>query len=324
MSSTTVDNLSRKKLKELFAAIGSRPSEDATQPEAAEYNWYQPHCFSVEQLRELDNFAKDAAVAIAQKFADFYHSDFNVAVASTTQLFADEFLKQVLEGEQHDYYLSFGVDQDQPCGVIGIPPQPAAVWTKELLGDSESAENSGKDLSELEEALLLDIASAIVEAISSSQESFNFQPADDIVKGRPSFELHGTEELCKITFNIKKADSENGPEVHILVLCDKLVSIVGKTVQDAGVSPAKNASKAMLDHLREMPVSVMAQLASIVLSFEELASLQAGDILLLDKSVDEPAELIVEGLPLFRGRPAKSAGKYAVVITELSENKPQK
>jgi len=43
-----------------------------------------------------------------------------------------------------------------------------------------------------------------------------------------------------------------------------------------------------------------------------------GDILLLDKKVNESIELVVSGQIAFRGRPAKSAGKHAVVITGLS------
>ncbi len=49
-------------------------------------------------------------------------------------------------------------------------------------------------------------------------------------------------------------------------------------------------------------------------------SLGVGDILLLDKKTDEPVELVVEDRVLFRGRPARSGGKYAVVITETAYN----
>jgi flagellar motor switch protein FliM len=48
--------------------------------------------------------------------------------------------------------------------------------------------------------------------------------------------------------------------------------------------------------------------------------LRPGDILLLDKKVDEPVELIIQGQTFFRGRPAKSAGRYAVVITEQTSH----
>ena len=318
MSSAVANSLSREKIKELLAAIGSKQAKDAAQTEAAEYNWSQPHCFSNEQLKALDDFTKEVAVAIAEKFAGFYHSDFNVTITSTTQCFADELLKQISDSEQRDYYLSFGAANDQPCGVVGIPLRSAAIWTRQLLGDTESEEESGKELSQLEESLLLDIASAITEAFSNSHEGYDFQPADSIVRGRVPLELQGTEELCKIAFDIKKADSENNHEAHLLILCNKLESVVGKTAQVADGPSVGDSSKMILAHLQEMTVSVTAQLASIVLTFEEMMSLQPDDILLLDKRIDEPAELVVEGRVFFYGWPAKSASKYAVVVTETS------
>jgi flagellar motor switch protein FliM len=321
MSSTTGNDLSREKVKALLAAVGSKPTGDTAQIEATEYNWRQPHCFNSDQLRKLDSFTKETAAVIAQKFADFYHNDFGVTIASATQHFADELLKQTSDSEQRDYHLSFSTGQDQPCGVVSIPPQPAAIWTKQLLGD-ESGESQGKDLSQLEESLLLDIASAIIEALSESQDSYDFQPTDNIARGLLPLELQGTEELYKITFNIKEADSENNSEAHLVILCSKLESVAGRTAQAAGISSAEGTSKAILDHLREMLVSVTAQLASVVLTFEEMMSLQPGDILLLDKKVDEMAELIVEDRALFYGRPAKSAGRYAMVIAKLSCDTP--
>ena len=91
--------------------------------------------------------------------------------------------------------------------------------------------------------------------------------------------------------------------------------MAGKTVRDSGEFSAEDISKLILEHLQEMPVLITGQLASAVLSFEELMNLQADDILLLDKRVDQPVELIVDGRTVYYGRPAKSAGKYAVTIT---------
>ena len=71
-----------------------------------------------------------------------------------------------------------------------------------------------------------------------------------------------------------------------------------------------------MEHLQQMPVTVPARLASTTLTFQEVLDLGPGDILLLDKPVDGPAELIIDGRTVFRGRPAQSQGRYAVVILE--------
>lgn len=316
MSNTRNNNLSRNKIQQILAALGSGPiMEDTTQIEATDYNWHKPHCFTRSQLHMLDDLTKKTAKTIAQKFATLCHGEFTATIVSTTQHFANELLDQALENKQDDYYLAFGTDEEHPCGLIGIPLKTAFIWATQLLGDTKSKEDSRTDLSQLEESLLLDISSAAVEALSSSHSDCDFQPAKNIVRRLLPLELKGTEEFCKITFNVKKSDSED-TEAYLLILCDDLEPVVGKNAQAVDEFSAEDISKAILNHLEQMLVSVNAQLASTVLSFDEIMSLQVGDILLLDKAIDKPIEVMVNDQMAFRGRPAKSSGRSAVVITE--------
>jgi len=305
-------NLSKEKIHQLLVAVGSGPLEDTTGIKATEYNWNQPHYFDRKQLNRLDDFTKKVARSMSVKFVDFCHSEFDVTVVSTAQHFAAKLVDQAMESGQNDYYLAFGNDHDHPCGLISIPTQTAFVWATQLLGDPES---SGRDLSQLEESLLLDLLSALIKAFS--QKNWDFQPDKNIVRRLFPIELKGTEELCKITFDVKKTDQEKGTEAYILIRCSKLESVVGKAEQAVGGFSADDISKAILGHMQKMPVYITAQLASTVLTLKEIMSLEVGDILLLDKKVNEPIELITSGRTALLGRPARSAGKYAVVITEL-------
>jgi flagellar motor switch protein FliM len=315
--SRAANNLSKEKIQQLLTAVGSGPKEDTTGIEATEYNWNQPHYFDRKQLNRLDEFTKKVAKAMAVKFVDFCHSEFDVTVVSTKQHFAAELVDQAMESGQDDYYLAFGTDQSHPCGLISIPTKTAFIWATQLLGDPESEEeDSGRDLSQLEESLLLDLLSALIEAFS--QKIWDFQPAKNIVRRLFPLELKGTEELCKITFDVKKTDQEKSSEAYILILCSELETVVGKAEQTVGGFSADDISKAILGHMQQMPVCITAQLASMVLTLEEIMSLEVGDILLLDKKVNESIELVVSGQTALLGRPAKSAGKHAVLITELS------
>jgi len=309
-------NLSKEKIHQLLVAVGSGPLEDTTGIKATEYNWNKPHYFDRKQLNRLDDFTKRVARSMSVKFVDFCHSDFDVNVVSTEQHFAAELVNQAMESGQNDYYLAFGNDHDHPCGLISIPTQTAFIWSTQLLGDPESeVEDSGRDLSQLEESLLLDLLSALIKAFS--QKNWDFQPGKNIARRLFPIELKGTEELCKITFDVKKTDQEKGTEAYILILCSKLESFVGKAEQAVGGFSADDISKAILGRMQKMPVYITAQLASTVLTLKEIMSLEVGDILLLDKKVNEPIELITSGRTALLGRPAKLAGKYAVIITEL-------
>ena len=318
MSSGVTDSLSREKIQQLLMAVGSEPKEDTAQAEATDYNWHEPHYFNSEQLVRLGYFTESVAVAVAQKFTKLCRSECDVTITSTTQHYAYEFLSQLSESEQRDYYLPFGTDPEHMCGLVGIPGQTAVSWARQLLGDAESEKDPGGDLSPLEESLLLDLATVLIEVFSGPDKSLAFQPGQNIVRGQWPLGLGDTEELCKISFDVKNADSEKSSGAYFLILCSKLTSVTGKAVQDTGKSAAEDLSKLILGHLERMPVLITGQLASAVLTFEEIMNLQVDDILLLDKRVDQPAELFVDGRTVYYGWPAKSAGRYAVAITSTA------
>jgi len=321
MNDGVTNSMSKEKIQQLLMAVGSKPAEDTAQVETTEYNWQESHYFNNEQLIKLGFFTKSAAGAMAQKFSRFFHSGYNITVASTTQHYVHEFLGNLSDSEQKDYYIPFGAEKESAnggCGLIGISEQTAHNWARQLLGDSESDKEADGDLTQLEESLLLDLVSALLEAFSGNNKSFDLHAATSIVRGQWPLEMESTEELCKITFDVKKADSDNGSEIYFLILCSKLGTAAGKVEQDSIGFSAEDVSKAILGHLNEMSVLITGQLASTVLTFEEIMDLQVDDILVLDKRIDEPVELIVGDRAFYSGCPAKSAGKYAVTITNMA------
>jgi flagellar motor switch/type III secretory pathway protein FliN len=371
MNGTVANNLSRDKIRQLLASIGSRltTKTDTKDIKTTEYDWRQCRYFNTDELSQLNNLTKHTGAMLAEKFAELYHSNLNVTVISTTLHFASELITQISISGQYDYYLAFGTDQKNLFGLIGIPARTAVEWVGLLLGDVEpeteskkiasvppnqSGNSAGSQipssrvLSNLEESILFDIASAVVEVFSTSlsvtdgslrkNEAAGIQPAKTIVRGKLPIELQGTEEICKIVFNIEKADiadpniseqisketPSSGTQTYFLMPCSKLAPVVGKTVEDERRFSSEDISKAILNHLQEMPVSVIAVLASTTLTLEQIISLRPSDLLLLDKTIDEPAELIVDGRAILHGLPVKSAGQYAVAITELSKNAEKK
>ena len=314
MSAAPANNLTKEKIQQLLAAVGSQPKEDTSQMELTDYDWRQPHYFNKEQSNKLDNITKDAVKEMSKQFSRFCNNDFEVTVISTTEHFVGDLRKNALEDKQ-TYNLPFGSDQNNLYGLICMPSQTAFIWATQLLGDSESGEDSDRDLSQLEESLLLDISSTLLEAFSDTCQTTGFQPDTNIIKKPFPLDLQDTQALCKISFQVKKTDQENGSEFYILILCEKLETELGKTVKAAAKTSPRDISKAILERIQQVPVSVTARLASTVITFEDLMNLRPNDILLLDKRIDEPIDLIVDERPICHGWPAKSEGRHAVVIT---------
>ena len=181
---------------------------------------------------------------------------------------------------------------------------------------------------------MFDIVSAIVSQCTPMSIG-DLQPVSELVKGQlpiklsttPDFKsgLQPVQEISKIVFSIEKASSADDKpaaacEAYLLIPCSRLAPAVGKIIEadkNPNVHRDDDISKAILEHLQQMPVSVTAQLAVAVLTFEQIISLSPYDILLLDKAINEPIELVVEGRTVLRGQPTKSAGQHAIVFTEV-------
>jgi flagellar motor switch protein FliM len=311
-------NLSGEKVRQLLSVVGSSPTQESAQPEVAEYNWHQPHRFAGIQVKKLEEVAKKIIPVVVKKFGSLCHRDITAKTTSITEHFADEFIDKALSDEQDDYYLAFGAEERGSAGFVWIPLKTAFAWVRQLLGESEPEEDSGRDLSQLEESLLLDMAAIIVEGLCVALRNVKVKPVGPVVRGQLPMELRGTEELCKIALGFDNGQPENPEgqtEASVVILCDELEPVVG-TEQSATRFDAEAVARAVLAHLQQTSVCVNGYLGSTTLTFEQIMDLGTGDVMLLNRRIDEPIELVLEGRPILRGRPAKSGGKYAVVITE--------
>jgi flagellar motor switch protein FliM len=306
--------MSKEKIQQLLKAVGSMPQGYDTAIECAEINWQEPHYFDKEQLAKLDAFTQKGAAVLSESFTVSCRSQFEVEIAGTSQIYAREFSDTANEGDKKDYYLSFGSDPGKEFGLLVIPEQTAVFWAKQLLGDSDSNENSERELSQLEETLLYDLASALVKALANAHAKCQYSPSGNIVRGQLPIKLKDSEEMFRISFSVKKAGSDNNSNVSFIIPCVRLEAVAGKNKYSPDESSSQDFSKIILEHIDLTPVCITARLASGELSVEEMMNLQCGDIIVLDKQIEEPVELIIEGRTVAFGLPGKSEGQYAVTI----------
>jgi flagellar motor switch protein FliM len=335
MTDARADHLSRTRVRQLLAAVGSAsPTRNAAlggpstgeqhEPlcQVAEYDWRDPHYFSADQLNRLAALMSQVGARMAGTFAHFYGSEFDVSPISITQHFAGDLDECI--GADDDYYLTFGAEKSRPCGFALISIEAARAWTSLLLGDSESNNDPQRAFSPLEESLLSDLAAAVVESFLLPLRPHSHLKSDgQLCQGQPSIQYELTEEICRIAWRVKKADANETSEIVFLLPCGRLAALVGKTTAAAPQPAPQELSRALMEHLQQMPVTVAVRFATTSVRFREIMDLGQGDILLLGKPLHDPAELTVDGFTVFRGRPAQSDGQYAVLVTESRTDRTQ-
>lgn len=319
MTDPSGTNLNRTKLQRLLAAVGSAQVEGPTpsETEAAPYDWRDPHYFNQDQHNRLAAITSQVAAVLSERLAHFLNDEFNVVPTSITQHFAND-LGRLID-EELGFSLSFGLDSRPPCGSLVISADVAMDWVNRLLGDSEANQTTDRILSALEQSLLSHLVNAMAEAFLSSLEPHqNLKPADEVVRGPIAAAFEPTDPICRIAFQVRKAEAESVREVAFIMSGRALAPVVGKAIQSETTIPQDQLARLLMEHVQQMPVPISARLGATRLSFEEAADLAPGDVLLLDKPLNEPVDLIVHNQIVCRGRPAQSAGQYAVFVTECT------
>lgn len=310
------DQLVQMLLKHIAAA--KPPQGNEATVETVEYEWNTPNCFTLEQQKVLGIFASQTARQMSYSLTDMFRGETAVEVAAITQHFAATLRKDADNLDDHYHYIPLMFDDNNEIGLISIAPKSGIELVGKLLGNSKPAESDQKELSALEADLLMDIVEVIVQAFNSTFEPANGKPIT--FRKSPSkgvYPLGGdeTENYCKISF--KLVGQEDGDVASFLILTG-IMERIARDGDDAG-DDARDSSAQMLTHVKNSPITAVAHMASANVSVRDMMELQAGDVILTDKKINEPLELCVRGKRMFLGFPVTCMGQCALRIADQIE-----
>jgi len=323
MSRLSPGYLNSSSFLRLRTALGPNPADETTPAEVTKYNWRSPRYFNEDQRNRLAAIMSQVAAAMGTGFTHSFNREMTVAPTSVAQHFAGRLCDLGLADGR--YYLTFAAGKDKGCGFLSLTVETALRWVKRLLGDSGSDGNTSRALSSLEESLLTDLAAAAMDAfLSPLRAHYELRAGDHLIKDDPQVQFEPAQEICMIVFAVTGSEPRETDDVSLLLPCSLLAPLTGKSRQAAQPTPPEELPRMLMEHVQQMPIAVTARLGHTALRFEELLELGRDDILLLDRSLDEAIELLVDGRVVFRGRVAQSDGRRAVVITQSLNTGGQK
>lgn len=308
-------NLTRDKLRQLIASVRKHVPTEQVRPDAAQYNWQQPYHFSSDQFVALNVFAKKLADQIDKTFNTLCQGDFSVTIASTSQIYACTIAGAVSTEQPEHYFLPFATADNNRCGFVSISPETAPVLVGHMLHDSDIGAREDKKLSELEESILMDIAIAMVDALATTLKENSghvIQKSSNIIKGKWPLDFDDFKDLTSITVTANHPDGTT--ELTFIILSDILEPVLGIRARPDQEFSAQQIRDMIMQNMHAAPIEVAAQFGSASMSLSDVMNLCVGDMLLLEKKIDEPIEVLLNNRPCLRAYPATSSGKYAIVI----------
>jgi flagellar motor switch protein FliM len=307
--------LTRDKLRQLIELANTHVTPEQTQADAEDYDWQQPHRFSPDNLIALDAFVKRIAEHVAKTFDALCQGDFEVAVTSTSQHFVRTIAQMVSTEQPEHYFLPFATTDNKHCGFISISPESAPVLVGHMLRDADIGAREDKKLSELEETILTDITAAAIDAFADALKNNAgpvIQRTSQIVKGKWPLDFNEFENMTSIALTVNHPDGN--AEIVFTVLCETIEPALGIKPQLKQQLTTEGTRNMIMRHMYEAPINVTAQFGSASMALGNVMNLSVGDVLLLEKKIDEPIDVLLNDRTCFRGYPAASFGKYAVVI----------
>jgi flagellar motor switch protein FliN/FliY len=98
--------------------------------------------------------------------------------------------------------------------------------------------------------------------------------------------------------------------------------VVARAAEFAALNPANGgAALSSLDHLLNVTVTITAELGRTTRPIGDVLKYGVGSVVELDRTVSEPVELLVQGVPVARGEVVVVDDRFAVRITEIVDAK---
>jgi flagellar motor switch protein FliN len=99
----------------------------------------------------------------------------------------------------------------------------------------------------------------------------------------------------------------------------ELNQILAKMAEFAQLMPGASVANSAnsIDFLRDVPVTITAQLGHVVLPIGEILKLGPGAVLELEELVNQPIQLTVRGVPFATGEVVVVEDRFAVRIRQL-------
>lgn len=317
--------LSQNEIDDLLKALSSGEldideAKNTEEKQVKNYDFARPAKFSKEHLRTLEIIYEHFARLMATNLPAYLRKSVTVDVVNSEVVIYSEFSNALSNP------MLLGVISMEPLAgnvIMEMASNLGFAMVDRLLGGAGYSLDKERDFSEIELSILERIFSICVNLLQ--------EPWENVVKISPRLErietnsqfaqiISPSETIAIITLNIKVGDVEG--LMNVCLPFDTLEPVIDKLNTKYWFSTMREKDEHSYEKVIEGAISramvpIKAVLGNSVISVADFANLQVGDIIKVDRNVDEELEVYVGNIRKFMALPGYSDDKYAVRITEV-------
>lgn len=326
------DVLSQNEIDELLAALSTGEvdvhdiEDEKKEKKVRKYDFSRPDKFAKDQLRTLEIIHENFSRLLNNFLSGYLRTYIEVDVISVQSLIYTEFSNSIANPA------ILGIVDFSPFDgqiIVDVSSDIAYAMIERVLGGNNKNSANAKEsrsLTEIEMTLLRNILIKFINLLK--------EPWGNIVELRPKLEnietnsqfaqiVSPSESVALITFSIHIGNIEGMINICIphFVIEPILPSLSSRLwFASSDKREVTHEERGALEvGIGYSTITLSSVVGKSLISVSELLNLQKGDIILLDRTVEEAFDIYIEDRLTFKGKPGIKKKNVAVMITEVVE-----
>ena len=321
-----VDVLSQNEIDALLAALssGEMDAEDLKKEEVTRkvsvYDFKRAVRFSKDHIRSLTRIHENFARYLTTYFSAQLRTFVQINVVDVEQLPYDEFIRSI---PKMTILNIFEAEPLEGRMVLEVHPNVAYAMLDRMLGGQGVAPSKITNLTEIETTVMERIFARTFESLQEAWKTVvDISPRLEALETNPQFMqvVSPNETIALISFSTKIGDTTGMinlciPHVVLEPIMPRLsvhhwfVSQKKERIPEEVRTLEQRVQKAKLD--------IIAELGETSITVKEFLSLSVGDVLSLNKPIDEGLKIKVGEKLKFIGSPGSTKGRLAIQVDEI-------
>ncbi|MBD2870730.1 flagellar motor switch protein FliM [Paenibacillus arenilitoris] len=321
-----VDVLSQNEIDALLAALssGEMDAEDLKKEETTRkvsvYDFKRAVRFSKDHIRSLTRIHENFARYLTTYFSAQLRTFVQINVVQVEQLPYDEFIRSI---PKMTILNIFEAEPLEGRMVLEVHPNVAFAMVDRMLGGQGAAPAKISNLTEIETIVMERIFSRTFESLQEAWRTvIDISPRLEALETNPQFMqiVSPNETIALISFSTKIGDTTGMinlciPHVVIEPIMSRLSVHHWFVSQKKARAPEEK--EILEQRLSKAKLPIVAELGESSITIKEFLGLNVGDVISLNKAVDEGLRIKVGDKLKFIGSPGSVKDRLAVQVDEV-------
>lgn len=281
------------------------------------YDFRQSGFLAPSELRRIRMRHEQFVRALAARLAMFLRVECTVQLA---KLQIVSYLKFTENLPNPTHITLFKTEPLKGTGLLVVPPRLGLSLVDRLLGGPGVMADATRDLSEIEIALIDQVAVLLVtEWTNHWPEMRDLRPSILGHETNSRFLQTATPDSAMLVLTLDAGFGEQLEPIQLAfpyATVEPMVRLLSPAgMPDTETGAARTAKFRWNPEFDNVPVPAVAEWQGLKLSANDITRLKSGDVLMLDPRCAAQVQLRLSRIPKFIGRPGTRAGKWAVELT---------